>query len=140
MMYAFMDIDPHIVDKLFAAGKLMLQHPFFIMIGGIYLWFILKWSWMKNAGQINTWKEFKADQKDEFAVTMSFGFAFLIWDDEFIGAYQFLMAWWNNTLTPEWTPTHVELMPFMYLMVGLAVERLYVLKKFIIRKRNGGKG
>ena len=130
-----MEFDGHVIDKIFEGAKSVLQHRFFIMLAGTYLWFVLKWSWMRNHGKISTWKEFRSNQKDEWVVTLSFGMASLIWDDEFINAFLFTKDWLQGNLTEEWTAVHLELPGFMYLLIGPAIERLYSIRKIL--HRNG---
>lgn len=91
-----------------------LQHPFFMLLYGIGFWFLFLWSIKRNKFKeqnINFW----SDQKDEILVTIMFGLGFLVWDDEIIQAYFDVTG---KTGDPE-------LKIYYYLLVGVAVDRLY---------------
>jgi len=92
-----------------------LQHPFFMTIGGMVFWFLLKWSILRN--KKGTEYNFINDQKDEIIVTLFGCLLFLIWDDEIINAYY-------DVVLKQAKHEH-ELKPYYYLIIGFAVERLY---------------
>ena len=104
-----------------SAGKVIdgviaqLQHPFFMMVFGILFWFTLEWSIHMNKREklkVTFWQ----DQKDEITLTFLGGLMFLVWDDELLDVWDILF---NNG-----EQVHNELQPFMYLLVGPAVERI----------------
>ncbi len=76
---------------------------------------------------------FWQDQKDEITLTFLGGLMFLVWDDEIIAGYDMLFV--SGKLESH------ELQPFMYLMVGPAVERIvWAYKKLKGGSKNGGQG
>jgi len=106
-----------------------LQHPFFMMVFGIAFWFTLEWSvHMKKREKLGL--TFWQDQKDEITLTFLGGLMFLVWDDELLDAWDLVV---NNG-----EEVHHELEPFMYLLVGPAVERIVWLYKLVKEGRKNG--
>lgn len=65
-----------------------LQHPFFMMLGGLVGWFALVWATdMKGIKKkkIGFW----ADQKEEIIASLVLGLIFIVWDDEAIAFYYY---------------------------------------------------
>ena len=74
---------------------------------------------------------FWQDQKDELTLTFLGGLMFLVWDDEILDVWDILVNGGEEI--------HHELQPFMYLLVGPAIERLvWVYKKLKGGPVNGG--
>jgi len=103
-----------------------IQHPFFMLWGGLLFWFALIWSLdmehRKKKG-ITFWD----DQKDEVVVALIGGLMFLIWDDEVIQAYY---DWQGISGEPE-------LKPYYYLLIAPAIDRLYWALRKLRHKGNG---
>ena len=106
-----------------------LQHPFFMLVGGLVFWFTFIWS----VGRDERRKKlmgFWDDQGDEVLVALVGGLVFLIWDDETLYAISYVKdVWIGSTSSEEWQPQWHELPTFMYLLVGPGIERLYWLYK-----------
>ena len=104
-----------------------LQHPFFMLLGGLIFWFSLKWSWWTNDGNQTS---FLKDQKDELIVSVIGGLLFLVWDDEILTGLSYV------PVIKEYLGERIELQPFMYLLVGPAIERLYVISRYFKKKKD----
>ena len=107
-------------------------HPFWVIMGGYFAYFLLGYSYLRNKGKIKTWKQFIKLEKDEMIVTGMFSLMFLIWDDEMINAVHFVGTYiksdisWHEIIN-EYEPKDYELPLFLYLFIGPVVERLYAL-------------
>ena len=93
-----------------------LQHPFYMLIGGMLFWFTFMWSKARNK---NKKTKFWSEQKDEIIVTVIGALLFLVFTPLILEAWD----WIFNIDTPT------EFRSFFYLLVGPAIERLYSLKK-----------
>lgn len=89
-----------------------LQHPLFMLIGGVTFWFTLLWSINRNK---NGKKHFWKDQKDEIIVTIMGGLLFLVFTKTVLSAWDWI---WQNEI-------ETEFQTFFFLLVGPAVERIY---------------
>jgi hypothetical protein len=99
-----------------------LQHPFFMVVGGLIFWFALVWSKGMDARKAKGVK-FWADQKDEIVVAFIGGLLFLVWDDEILSLFS------------EVDGDDIELEPYYYLIVAPAIDWIYwASKKIIIKK------
>ena len=109
-------INPHsntMIDKIDNTIEL-LQHPFYMTIWGIVVWFVFVWSKMRNKhkkeGKKWDFSVFWDDQKDEVLACLVVGLTLIVWDDEFF----------------EWIGKEgEELSSHWYLGVGAITERLY---------------
>jgi len=86
-----------------------------MMIGGLIVYFFIKWGVMRNLKKIPE-AGFFSDQKDEMGVGLILGLSFITWDDEVLAAYY--------KTQPDEVP---ELELWMYFFVGVAGENLYQL-------------
>ena len=107
-----------------------LQHPFFMMVGGMIFFFTLKWSFMSNEKKNGS--RFWTDQKDELIVSVVGGLMFIVWDDEMLAAYDWFMVSIFNQADHE----PVKLQPFFYLLVAPFIERIYTWYPMIGKKFN----
>jgi len=100
------------------------DHPFFLVIGGIVAFFAIKYSLAvsKKGTKITNFKQFRADQLDEFIVTIIISLVFVIFDDEILLLYyQFAKGY-----TPlKIKGMEIEFANQYYLLFGVAVDRLY---------------
>lgn len=112
------------------------NHPFFMVLGGIVLYFTIKWKfWFDSmGGTVGFWQ----DQKDEIFVTSLFGLAFIVWDDEMLAAYYDILLFFNSNvdfLTFDLDKEHSSTFEtHYYFLVGPAVDLLFEGLKFVKTK------
>jgi len=101
-----------------------LQHPFWMLWGGLVFFFVLKWSFMRNRGKVNGDRSFWEDQKDEIAVSVIGGLCFLVWDDEMISVFFFVKDYIQSGELDFNRQHHFEFPTFIYLIVGPGIDQL----------------
>jgi hypothetical protein len=117
-----MNEDIHYIDSLIE----YLQHPFYMMIGGLIFYFVLKFSVMRNFHMIPD-QGFWSDQKDEMGVAIIGGLLFVVWDDEILTAYyHYKEIIVDDPVAADW----------MYFYVGVATENIYTGISWIVRLKN----
>jgi len=89
-----------------------LQHPFFMMIGGLVFWFALVWSKQMEERRAKG-VSFFGDQKDEIVVAFIGGLLFIVWDDEILSLFGSV------------EDKQIELEPYYYLIIAPAIDWIY---------------
>lgn len=117
------DDEIHYIDKIIE----LLQHPFYMMLGGLLFYFFIKWSIMKNLNMIHEFG-FWHDQKDEIGVSLIGGLLFVVWDDEAMRAYYHYKSieFEGEPIAEDW----------MYFGVGVIIENIYTGASFLIKLKN----
>jgi hypothetical protein len=115
----------HYIDEVIK----FLQHPFYMMLGGLSFFFLLKWSGYKNGivkldDPSNT---FYQDQKDEMVVSLVGGLLYIVWDDEILSLIYLLRG---KEIIP-----HLQAESYTYFLIGPVVERLYRSIIWVSKKR-----
>lgn len=105
----------------------LLQHEFFMVLAGLLFFFYLKYSWMRNRGKANSFKEFWNDQNDEVGTSFIGGLIFLVWDDEVLRAIEITLAFFGRD------GGAIEMERAFYLLVAPFIERIYTLYGVISR-------
>jgi hypothetical protein len=100
-----------------------LNHPFIAMIFGLLFWFCAMWALYKPVRNENI--PFLVDQKEEIALSLIGGMAFLIFDDELIEFYH----WYKGDV-------EAELQFFYYFLVAPVVERVLWFISMMKKKRS----
>jgi hypothetical protein len=98
----------------------VIKHEYFLVLYGVILYFTVLYSIdTSRLGKRFTWKNFKAQYKDEFILAMMFAPLMVAFDDEMLG-------WYNNVFEKD-----IEFGKWFYLMAGPLVTLIVkAVKKF----------